>query len=138
MISNILLENGRINLEGLNGIADHLRALEVTNRTLDLLKDKLDNNVDVESDWHRRATAAHKAWFWMRKRICERLAVLRREEKELNILRARFEDEELLLLLRKQVTKADLSALKAIARAKAEERLQEQLKTMPGTARGGL
>ncbi len=138
MISNIQLENGRINLEGLNGIADHLRALEITNRTLDLLKDKLDNNVDVESDWHRRATAAHKAWFWMRKRICERLAVLRREEKELNILRARFEDEELLLLLRKQVTKADLSALKAIARAKAEERLQEQLKTMPGTARGGL
>ncbi len=126
-MSNILLENGRINLEGLKGIADHLKALAITNRTLDNLKEKLSSSEDKDSDWHHRATAAHKAWFWMRSRICERLSVLRREEKEMNVMRARFEDEELLALLRKQVTKADLASLRLVARAIAEERLQAQL-----------
>lgn len=127
-MSNIQLENGRINLEGLNGIADHLKALAIANRTLDVLKEKLSSNEDKDSDWHRRATTAHKSWFWMRSRICERLSVLRREEKEMNVMRARFEDEELLALLRKQVTKADLAALRLVARAIAEERLKETLK----------
>lgn len=126
-MSNIQLENGRINLEGLNGIADHLKALAITNRTLDILKEKLTDSDDTESDWHHRATAAHKAWFWMRSRIRERLSILRREEKEMNVMRARFEDEELLALLRKQVTKADLASLRMLARAIAEERLQVQL-----------
>lgn len=126
-MSNIQLENGRINLAGLSGIADHLKALAITNRTLDRLKEDLNSNTDNDSDWHRRATAAHKAWFWMRSRICERLSVLRREEKEMNVMRARFEDEELLALLRKQVTKADLASLRLVARAIAEERLQGQL-----------
>lgn len=126
-MSNIQLENGRINLEGLNGIADHLKALAITNRTLDRLKDDLNSNKSSDSDWHHRATAAHKGWFWMRSRICERLSVLRREEKEMNVMRARFEDEELLSLLRKQVTKADLATLRLVARAIAEERLQEAL-----------
>lgn len=126
-MSNIQLENGRINLEGLNGIADHLKALAITNRTLDRLKDDLNSNKSSDNDWHHRATAAHKGWFWMRSRICERLSVLRREEKEMNVMRARFEDEELLDLLRKQVTKADLASLRLVARAIAEERLQEAL-----------
>lgn len=127
-MSNIQLENGRINLEGLNGISDHLKALTIVNATLDRLKEQLTSSSDTNSDWHRRAVTAHKSWFWMRNRICERLSVLRREEKELNIMRARFEDEALLKLLRKQVTKADLASLIAAARALAEDRLQAELK----------
>jgi len=127
-MSSIQLENGRINLEGLSGIADHLKALAITNTTLDRLKAQLTSSSDINSDWHRRATIAHKSWFWMRSRICEHLSVLRREEKELSVMRARFEDEELLKLLRKQVTKTDLASLILDARAIAEERLQTELK----------
>lgn len=53
-------------------------------------------------------------------------------------MQARLEDEEFLLPLRKQVTKADLSAPKAIGRAKTEERLREQMETISGTTRGGV
>ncbi|WP_208952413.1 hypothetical protein [Rahnella sp. ChDrAdgB13] len=124
---NIQLENGRINLEGLDGIADHLKALAVTNKTLDSIKASLESADDKSSEWYRRATAAHKAWFWMRSRICERLAILRREEKELNRMRDKFEKEELLDLLSKQQSKADLRTFRILAEAKAEQRLQEIL-----------
>lgn len=124
---NIQLGNGRINLEGLDGIADHLKALEVTNKTLDSIKASLESADDKSSEWYRRATAAHKAWFWMRSRICERLAILRREEKELNRMRDKFEKEELLDLLSKQQSKAELRTFRILAEAKAEQRLQEIL-----------
>lgn len=126
-MNDIKLENGRINLEGLNGIADHLKALAVTNKTLDSIKAALYSADDKSSEWYRRATAAHKAWFWMRNRICERLAILRREEKELNRMRSKFEKEELLNLLSDQQSKADLRTFRILAEAKAEQRLQEIL-----------
>lgn len=131
-MSNIQLENGRINLEGLDGIADHLKALAIANKTLDGIKSSLQEAEDTSSDWYRRATAAHKAWFWMRSRICERLALLRREEKEMNRMRARFEDEELLKLLREQVTNGDLKVCIRMARANAESRLQNELSKAGG------
>ncbi len=126
-MNDIKLENGRINLEGLDGIADHLKALAVTNKTLDSIKTSLESADDKSSEWYRRATAAHKAWFWMRSRICERLSILRREEKELNRMRSKFESEELLEVLTKQHTKSDLRTFRMIAEAKAELRLQEVL-----------
>lgn len=126
-MNNIKLENGRINLEGLDGIADHLKALAITNKTLDSIKASLESADDKSSEWYRRATAAHKAWFWMRSRICERLSILRREEKELNRMRSKFEKEELLNLLSDQQSKADLRTFRILAEAKAEQRLQEIL-----------
>lgn len=126
-MNDIKLENGRINLEGLDGIADHLKALAVTNKTLDSIKASLESASDKSSEWYRRATAAHKAWFWMRSRICERLAILRRAEKEMNIMRGQFEKEELLKLLSEQCTKSDLRDFRIMAEAKAEQRLQEVL-----------
>lgn len=129
---NIQLDNGRINLEGLDGIADHLKALAITNKTLDSIKSSLESAEDKSSDWYRRATAAHKSWFWMRSRICERLAILRREEKEFNRMRSKFEKEELLELLSKQHTKADLRNFRMLAEAKAELRLQEILNQAVG------
>lgn len=132
-MKNIQLENGRINLEGLEGIADHLKALAITNKTLDGIKSSLQAAEDKSSDWYRRATLAHKSWFWMRNRICERLATLRREEKEMNRMRMRFEDEELLKLLRGQVASSDLKAFIHLARAKAESRLQDELSKAGGT-----
>ncbi|WP_286882273.1 hypothetical protein [Pantoea sp. UBA5037] len=68
----------------------------------------------------------------MRSRICERLAILRREEKELNRMRCKFEKEELLELLSKQHTKADLRNFRMLAEAKAELRLQEILNQAVG------
>lgn len=135
-MSNIQLENGRINLKGLEGIADHLKALAISNKTLDSLKSSLQDAEDKTSDWFRRATAAHKAWTWMRGRICDRLALLRREEKEMNRMRARFEDEELLKLLRKQVPNTDLKVCVHLARANAEVRLQNEL-SKAGEAHAG-
>ncbi|MEW5290329.1 hypothetical protein ABW286_14240 [Erwinia papayae] len=126
-MNNIQLENGRINLEGLDGIADHLKALAITNKTLDGIKASLDEAEDKTGEWYRRATAAHKAWFWMRNRICERLAILRREEKELNRMRNKFEKEELLNLLSNQYSRSDLRYFRIMAEAKAEQRLQEVL-----------
>jgi len=124
---SIQLENGRINLEGLEGIADHLKALAITNKTLDGIRSSLDAAEDKTTDWYHRATLAHKSWFWMRSRICERLSILRRQEKEMNRMRARFEDEELLKLLRGQVAKSDLKVCIRMAQAMAEERLQNEL-----------
>lgn len=131
-MSNIQLENGRINLEGLNGIAEHLKALAITNKTLDAIKSSLEAAEDKSSDWYRRASTAHKSWFWMRSRICERLAVLRREEKELNLMRSQFEKEELLKLLSEQHSKSDLRDFRILAEAKAEQRLQEALNKAVG------
>ncbi|NHV95668.1 hypothetical protein G9X52_20125 [Cronobacter sakazakii] len=131
-MSNIQLENGRINLEGLNGIAEHLKALAITNKTLDAIKSSLEAAEDKSSDWYRRASTAHKSWSWMRSRICERLAVLRREEKELNLMRSQFEKEELLKLLSEQHSKSDLQDFRILAEAKAEQRLQEALNKAVG------
>lgn len=131
-MSNIQLENGRINLEGLNGIAEHLKALAITNKTLDAIKSSLEAAEDKSSDWYRRASTAHKSWLWMRSRICERLAVLRREEKELNLMRNQFEKEELLKLLSEQHSKSDLRDFRILAEAKAEQRLQEALNKAVG------
>ena len=75
---SITLENGRINLESLVTIEDHLRGLALANRTLDSIKDQMSQRSDKKSDWYRRATVAHKSWFWARSRICEQLAILRR------------------------------------------------------------
>jgi len=124
---SIQLDNGRINLEGLCGIADHLKALAITNKTLEGIKSSLDIADDKTCDWYLRATAAHKAWFRMRCRICEKLAVLRQEEKEMNRMRSQFESEELLKLLRNEVTKESLLNHRIMAQAIAEQRLQEAL-----------
>ncbi|EMA1799328.1 hypothetical protein [Cronobacter turicensis] len=126
-MNNIQLENGRINLEGLDGIGDHLKALAIANKTLDSIKASLNSAEDKKSEWYRRATTAHKSWFWMRSRICERLAVLRHEEKEFNRMRRKFEKEELLILLSQQHTKSVLRAFRLLAEAKAEQRLQQIL-----------
>jgi len=131
-MNNIQLENGRINLEGLNDIGDHLKALAIVNKTLDSIKASLESAEDKKSEWHRRATVAHKSWFWMRSRICERLAILRREEKEFNRMRSKFEKEELLILLSQQHTKSDLRDFRLLAEAKAEQRLQEILNEAVG------
>lgn len=132
-MNDIKLENGRINLEGLDGIADHLKALAITNTTLDSIKASLESAEEKSSEWYRRATSAHKAWFWMRSRICERLAILRRAEKEMNIMRGQFEKEELLKLLSEQHTKSDLRDFRIMAEAKAEQRLQEVLNKAVGS-----
>lgn len=63
---SITLENGRINLDFLVTIEDHLRGLALANRTLDSIKEQLAKHSDKKSDWHRRATVAHKSWFWAR------------------------------------------------------------------------
>ena len=70
---SITLENGRINLDSLVTIEDHLRGLALANRTLDSIKDQLSKRSNKNSDWYRRATVAHKSWFWARSRICEQL-----------------------------------------------------------------
>ena len=66
----ITLENGRINLDSMVTIEDHLRGLALANRTLDSIKDQMSQRSDKKSDWYRRATVAHKSWFWARSRIC--------------------------------------------------------------------
>ncbi|HGW1097460.1 TPA: hypothetical protein ACNMRD_003651 [Klebsiella pneumoniae] len=102
---SITLENGRINLDSLVTIEDHLRGLALANRTLDSIKDQMSQRSDKKSDWYRRATVAHKSWFWARSRICEQLAILRRQEKDVNRLRWQYENEALMAQLKSQVRK---------------------------------
>lgn len=125
---NIQFKNSRINLDALNGIQDHLKALAIANKTLDSIKKSIEEADDKTTDWYRRVTVAHKSWFWMRSRICEKLSVLRREEKEMNKLRARYEDEELLKLLKSQAEKSELKPLIILARSLANARLNDELK----------
>ena len=120
---SIQLKNNRINLLGLNGIPDHLKALVIANKTIDALNEQLEKYDGTDSDWFRRVTDAHSAWSKTRRRITDRLSILRSEEKELNKLRSRYEDEELLKLLRKQADKTDLKVLVALARSLADERV---------------
>ncbi|MDU2708562.1 hypothetical protein [Klebsiella grimontii] len=47
---SITLENGRINLDTLVTIEDHLRGLALANRTLDSIKDQLAKHSDKKSD----------------------------------------------------------------------------------------
>lgn len=51
---SITLENGRINLDSLVTIEDHLRGLALANRTLDSIKDQISQRSDKKSDWYRR------------------------------------------------------------------------------------
>lgn len=125
---NIQFKNSRINLDALNGIQDHLKALAIANKTLDSMKKSIEEADDKTTDWYRRVTVAHKSWVWMRSRICEKLSVLRREEKEMNKLRARYEDEELLKLLKSQAEKSELKPLIILARSLANGRLNDELK----------
>ncbi|EAV0572875.1 hypothetical protein N4U91_003801 [Salmonella enterica] len=120
---SITFENGRINLESLVTIEDHLRGLALANRTLDSIKEQLSRHSDKQSDWYRRATSAHKSWFWTRSRICEQLAILRRQEKEVNRLRWQYENEALLTQLKSKVSKEVFSDCIRRAKVKAEQRL---------------
>ncbi|HIG3337401.1 hypothetical protein M2X80_15890 [Klebsiella pneumoniae] len=122
---SITLENGRINLDSLVTIEDHLRGLALANRTLDSIKDQLAKHFDKKSDWYRRATVAHKSWFWARSRICEQLAILRRQEKDVNRLRWQYENEALLAQLKSQVSKEVFSECMRRAKIKAEQRLEQ-------------
>ena len=120
-------ENGRINVDALEGIGGHLEALSIVNKTIDAIQGKIDLRGEQDIGWLHRAKGAHKAWGKVRRRITERLAVLRQEEKELNKMRMKFEDEELLKLLRNQVAPAEWSQSRILARALADERLNETL-----------
>ncbi|WP_413529795.1 hypothetical protein [Rahnella inusitata] len=120
-------ENGRINVDALEGIGEHLEALSIANKTIDAIQGKIDIRGEQDIGWLNRAKGAHKAWGKVRRRITERLAVLRQEEKELNKMRMKFEDEELLKLLRNQVAPAEWSQSRILARALADERLNETL-----------
>ncbi|ECC8832911.1 hypothetical protein DLB52_22210 [Salmonella enterica subsp. salamae] len=125
---SITLENGRINLDSLVTIEDHLRGLALANRTLDSIKEQLSRCSDKKSDWYRRATSAHKSWFWVRSRICEQLAILRRQEKDVNCLRWQYENEALLSQLKSQVSKEVFSECIRRAKNKAGQRLEQDFR----------
>ncbi len=120
-------ENGRINVDALEGIGEHLKALTIANKTIDAIQGKIDIRGEQDIGWLHRAKGAHKAWGKVRRRITEKLAVLRQEEKELNKMRMTLENEELLKLLRKQVAPADWVQARIVAQAQADERLNETL-----------
>jgi hypothetical protein len=120
-------ENGRINVDALEGIGEHLEALSIVNKTIDAIQGKIDIRGEQDIGWLHRAKGAHKAWGKVRRRITERLAVLRQQEKELNKMRMKFEDEELLKILRDHVAPADWSQARSLARALAEERMNQTL-----------
>lgn len=126
-MSNIQLESGRINHEGLSGIADHLKALAIANKTIDSIKTRLAGIDESDTGPYRRTHDALRAWRKSQRRITESLAVLRREEKEMNKMRSRLANEELLKLLSAEVSKSDLQDLRILAQAKAEQRLQDEL-----------
>ena len=126
-MSDIQLPNGRINIEGLDGIADHLKALAITNKTIDSIKSRLEETEGADYGRYRRTDDALRAWRKMQRRITERLSVLRQEEKQMNRLRSQFESEELLRLLRSEVSKESLLSCRSLAQAIAEQRLQEVL-----------
>ncbi|EGK5349365.1 hypothetical protein IOX91_003191 [Salmonella enterica] len=125
---SITLENGRINPDSLVTIEDHLRGLALANRTLDSIKDQLSRCSDKKSDWYHRATSAHKSWFWVRSRICEQLAILQRQEKDVNRLRWQYENEALLSQLKSQVSKEVFSECIRRAKNKAEQRLEQDFR----------
>lgn len=125
---SITLENGRINLDSLVTIEDHLRGLALANRTLDSIKDQISQRSDKKSDWYRRATVAHKSWFWARSRICEQLVILRRQEKDVNRLRWQYENEALMAQLKSQVSKEVFSECLRRAKIKAEQRLEQDFR----------
>lgn len=126
-MNDIQLPNGRINIEGLDGIADHLKALAITNKTIDSIKVRVAEIDPSDIGRFRRTTDALTAWRKMQRRITERLSVLRQEEKQMNRLRSQFESEELLRLLRSEVSKESLLNCRVLAQAIAEQRLQEVL-----------
>ncbi|ARF49619.1 hypothetical protein [Pantoea stewartii] len=131
-MSNIQLPNGRINIEGLDGIADHLKALAITNKTIDSIKVRVAEIDPSDIGRFRRTTDALTAWRKMQRRITERLSVLRQEEKQMNRMRSQFESEELLRLLRSEVSKESLLNCRVLAQAIAEQRLQEELNKAVG------
>jgi len=131
-VSDIQLPNGRINIEGLDGIADHLKALAITNKTIDSIKSRLEEIDEFDIGRYRRTHDALRAWRKTQSRITERLSVLRHEEKQMNRMRSQFESEELLRLLRGEVSKESLLSCRVLAQAIAEQRLQEVLRKAVG------
>lgn len=126
-MNNIQLENSRINIECLEGIADHLKALSIANKTIDSIKAHVADIDPSDIGRFRRTTDALTAWRKMQRRITEKLSVLRQEEKQMNRMRSQFESEELLRLLRDEVSKDSLRNCRMLAKAIAEQRLQEVL-----------
>lgn len=122
------LNNGRINLDSLVTIEDHLRALALANRTLDSIKEQLSQQSDNKSEWYRKATRAHKSWFWVRSRICEQLAILRNKEKEVNRLLWQYQNEALLTQLKSQVNHEVYTECIRRAKVKAAQRLEQEFK----------
>ncbi|NHB93764.1 hypothetical protein [Photorhabdus cinerea] len=126
----IILGNGRINLDALKTIEDHLRALSLANQTLDLIKHQLKASSNKDSDWFNKATTAHRSWFWMRSRICERLSILRQQEKEMNRMRWHYRNEFLVRELQSRVSPETFSECAHAANARADMELNTKLGEM--------
>ncbi|CDH24437.1 hypothetical protein [Xenorhabdus bovienii] len=123
----IILDNGRIDLDALKTIEDHLRALSLANRTLDSIKQQLKECSEKDGVWFRKATNAHKTWFWMRSRICEQLSILRQQEKEMNRIRWNHRNEFLVRELQSRVSNEIFSECARAANARADIALNAKM-----------
>ncbi|KGA39563.1 hypothetical protein KU75_21890 [Pectobacterium odoriferum] len=85
-----------INVEGLSTIGDLLVALSSINQSIDDIDIQLALGKDRDADWRFRADIAKKKCGKVRRSICDKLAILRQQEKEL-MEAARQQGNELLV-----------------------------------------
>ncbi len=113
----------RIDFNRLVSIEDHLKALVAAEEAITDLNSKLAVSTSTSAAsvaWRRRASDALSLWKTDRRRVTARLAVLRQQEKECNVISHGRQNDYLVKELMKYVPKAVFLACDYRAKVKAE------------------
>ncbi|MER3384926.1 hypothetical protein [Pectobacterium aroidearum] len=122
-----------IDVESLNTISDLLVALSSINQTIDDIDIQLELGGNRDDDWRFRAGIAKKKCGKVRRAICDKLAILRQQEKEVMEANRQQGNELLIDEMRRYFPKS--AFLACVHRAKLKEQLFIQTRNHQATVK---
>ncbi|EMO6184461.1 hypothetical protein ACV772_000033 [Proteus mirabilis] len=116
-------KDNRLILDELKTLEDYLRALAYCNSSIMRIDAELDRKEDRYPEWATRAKTARKYLNWQRRYICDQLAILKRQRKEVDYSRRILRNEILVAELKKLITHKEFMQLVNKAETEASAQL---------------
>lgn len=104
-------KDNRLILDELKTLEDYLRALAYCNSSIMRIDAELDRKEDRYPEWATRAKTARKYLNWQRRYICDQLAILKRQRKEVDYSRRILRNEILVAELKSSLLTKSLCNL---------------------------
>ncbi len=120
-------KDNRLVLDELKTLEDYLRALAYCNSSIMRIDASLDKHQESDSDWAIRARTARKYLNWQRRAICDQLAILKRQRKEVDYSRRILRNEILVAELKERISHDEFMQLVNKAETEASAQLVSAL-----------